>query len=208
MKSFMFAAVAALALTSTVSAATISGVSAGLVDPDAIIDFADPSFAAGTDITDQYEDQGATFENFSFRPTDSPRPNSERPWIANFIFNTDNPTASIFFNEASSDATFALLSNNGSATFTSLLKGLVVETFTASIAFPEQTGPDGDNIFGFTGSVFDEIRIVSSGSTGYSLDNLAFNAADVAPVPLPAGLPMLLAGLGAFGLVRRKRATS
>ncbi|GMG81218.1 hypothetical protein LNKW23_04300 [Paralimibaculum aggregatum] len=41
----------------------------------------------------------------------------------------------------------------------------------------------------------------------YGFDDLAFGAAS-AEVPLPAGLPLLLAGLGALGLAARRRVTS
>ncbi len=46
--------------------------------------------------------------------------------------------------------------------------------------------------------------------TGGSNEGLQFGALNLAtdtpaPVPLPAGLPLLLAGLGAFGLIRRRR---
>lgn len=42
----------------------------------------------------------------------------------------------------------------------------------------------------------------------YALDDIAFTYEDTtgpSPIPLPASLPMLLAGLGTFGLLRRRR---
>ncbi len=39
----------------------------------------------------------------------------------------------------------------------------------------------------------------------WAIWSLASDTPDVTPVPLPAGLPLMLAGLSCFGLVRRKR---
>lgn len=48
---------------------------------------------------------------------------------------------------------------------------------------------------------------VADGATGSPNSRLGFSvkALDVAPVPLPAGLPLLLAGLGGFALLRKRR---
>lgn len=40
----------------------------------------------------------------------------------------------------------------------------------------------------------------------YALDDLSFTAKGVSPIPLPAGLPLLLAGLGGLALLRRRGA--
>jgi hypothetical protein len=42
-----------------------------------------------------------------------------------------------------------------------------------------------------------------SGATNYNLTNFTTTAYEVGQVPLPAGFPLLLVGLGAFGLIRR-----
>ncbi|TDX30155.1 VPLPA-CTERM sorting domain-containing protein [Rhodovulum visakhapatnamense] len=51
------------------------------------------------------------------------------------------------------------------------------------------------------------LMVKSMGLADYSEDAEIPGAAlpPVAPVPLPAGLPLLVAGLGAFGLIRRRR---
>lgn len=70
------------------------------------------------------------------------------------------------------------------------------------------TGASGDTAL-FGGFTFDvaenktSITISSvSGDGRWGLDNLTWGYA--APVPLPAGLPLLLAGVGALGVLRRR----
>jgi hypothetical protein len=45
-------------------------------------------------------------------------------------------------------------------------------------------------------------------STNVQIDNLRFTLGQPAPVPLPAGLPLMVAGLAALGLLARRRARS
>ncbi len=47
---------------------------------------------------------------------------------------------------------------------------------------------------------------VSWSNEGYLIDYIKVTGDAVSAVPLPAGLPLLLGGLGSFGLMRRKRA--
>ena len=48
----------------------------------------------------------------------------------------------------------------------------------------------------------------STGFVGndYALDDLSFSAKGISPIPLPAGLPLLMAGLGGLALLRRRTA--
>lgn len=67
---------------------------------------------------------------------------------------------------------------------------------------------DGDGFFGFLSST--AVTEVTFGNATnlineFDLDNLQFGSADVAAVPLPATLPLLLAGFAAMGIARRKR---
>ncbi|WP_245306251.1 VPLPA-CTERM sorting domain-containing protein [Roseovarius aestuariivivens] len=58
--------------------------------------------------------------------------------------------------------------------------------------------------FGFTSdTAFTSVRFTYVDNDGFTMDNVAYGG--VAPIPLPASLPLLLAGVGAFGLLRRRR---
>lgn len=201
----IFAAIAAVAGFGALQAAPISGAASGLSGADVMIDFSEKGDLQGTDITTQFSDLGVTFSPF-LRQLDeagyAARGNHSGFALFNFKFDPDLQFAdpfSIMFNNAVSAATFALSGSNNNntatGTLTALLNGTVVESFTATL---QQPAP---NFFGFSGIVFDEITVDATFPRGTSIDNLAFN---LAPVPLPAGLPLMLAGLGAFALIRRK----
>ena len=57
---------------------------------------------------------------------------------------------------------------------------------------------------GLSGTTFESV--FPSGPDGANLAFAVLTTADAAPVPVPAGLPLLIAGLGALGLVVRRRA--
>jgi hypothetical protein len=48
-------------------------------------------------------------------------------------------------------------------------------------------------------------QVLPNYSDGIAFDNLSFETGDIAPVPLPAALPLSLAGLGMLAAVRRRR---
>lgn len=200
----LLAICAAAMLAVPASAATISGASSGLVGADFEIGFGE--VATTGPITTQYSDLGLSFTPGLTRFDNNPnRPNFTSPYLANF--GGANPF-SMLFNNAVSDASFAMTSNGGiSTSFTALLNGVVVETFTTAVSQPPVNGNprDPNNFYGFTGILFDEINL-SVGANGNSsivaLDKVAFN---IAPVPLPASLTMLFTGLGGFALMHRRR---
>lgn len=87
-------------------------------------------------------------------------------------------------------------------------------TISQALTFDGIASDDGAADFqsfaltGFEGLSSATISGSGGGLNGYSFgfDDLVVEAAAIAPVPLPAGLPLLVAGLGALGLLRRRRA--
>ncbi|MQY42473.1 VPLPA-CTERM sorting domain-containing protein [Epibacterium sp. SM1969] len=84
-----------------------------------------------------------------------------------------------------------------------------------TITLPEEISPFADGGFlgfitdtAFTELSFSEGSRASRPAETYLLANpvgAVESNSNVAPVPLPAGLPLMLAGLGAFGLLRRRK---
>ena len=85
---------------------------------------------------------------------------------------------------------------NNAVTFR--LGGSIVDTFLLST-----TNRAGLNTFFFeTATAFDNVSLDLDGAY---ID--AIHVGNLAPVPLPAGLPLLLAGIGGLGLVARRKCT-
>lgn len=111
-----------------------------------------------------------------------------------FAFPTPTRFVSLFFGEDNvggiGNDSGTTLNNGDEFSFTNVdpgyigFYGIIADTAFSSLTFTSNN--DGT----FTD---DDIRI----------DDVTF--ADVAPIPLPAGLPLLLAGLGAFGIARSRR---
>ena len=182
----------------TAQAATVTYQTSGLVDPDTLITFDEGNLANGTFVTNQFE--GVSFSaGIRINTVAYPFPNVPGRNLRNFFPIAD--TFSIFFDADVTDATFSMITNTGISSFTALLDGVEVETFRA---FTTLYSPA--NYFGFGGILFDEIRVAVGGSNSAMLiDNLAYNLETPPAVPLPASLPLMLGGLLAFGLMRRRR---
>jgi hypothetical protein len=90
--------------------------------------------------------------------------------------------------------------------------GLQIELFSAGTrigGFPDAITELGWRFFGFTSSdSFDAVHVrLRDGATSterHRIDNIIFGQATAPAVPLPAGLPLLLAGLGALVALRRR----
>jgi hypothetical protein len=53
------------------------------------------------------------------------------------------------------------------------------------------------------------LELIGNEPAGFAIDNIRFGQAeDIAPIPLPAALPMLLGALGLLGLMRTRRAAA
>lgn len=80
-----------------------------------------------------------------------------------------------------------------------------VANYPAGVSFNSETGYAG--FFGVVADPGDSFRSVLFKSNGFGNDtddDFTVQSIALAPVPLPAGLPLLAVGLGAFGLLRRR----
>lgn len=71
-------------------------------------------------------------------------------------------------------------------------------------------GPNGGGFLGFTAAAFDRVRLIAEPLDMYEVaDNVSVGFADnviPAPIPLPAGFPLLFAGVALLGMLRRRPA--
>ncbi|MGA9412634.1 MAG: VPLPA-CTERM sorting domain-containing protein [Roseobacter sp.] len=192
----LFWAAASLTATlgfTTANAAVIDNGATGISGADVTIGFDEVALTDGTPVTNQFAGLGVTFSQaLTYNNTVSTRPNFSGAAFSN----PAGQAFSILFSQTVSSASAAITANSGGATYTSLLNGVEVEGFSTSLDLAE------NNFYGFTGSLFDEILIDPDGSTTIAMDNLAYT---VAPVPVPAALPLLLAGIGGLGFMARRR---
>lgn len=174
-----------------------------LASPDVSIDFGSGLFDFFTVIDDEFVSQGITFGgNWQYSTTTATSPSLSAGYL--FHSSTAQPPGSFLFTESVTDVVFSWRSDPGFTTFTTYLDGTQVETETALTNLFLDTG----RFYGFTGSLFDEIRFsYPSDILRPTLDNLQFNLSGSAPVqaPLPGTFSLLCAGLGAFVLSAWRR---
>ncbi|MCY4181215.1 MAG: VPLPA-CTERM sorting domain-containing protein [Litoreibacter sp.] len=86
-----------------------------------------------------------------------------------------------------------------------ILDDATVTAISNGVSVTAIVGTDGGFGTGFDLSALTNVSTVTFDFNGASgaIDNFVVNA--VTPVPLPAGLPLLLAGLGGFALLRRRK---
>ncbi|MGG6268573.1 hypothetical protein ACQ4M3_29445 [Leptolyngbya sp. AN03gr2] len=179
-----------------VHALAINGAATGIASPAQTINFDDLTAPDGTAVTTQYP--GITFSNL-FLAAPSPFPNFSGRMVTNFSGGAFGAPAlnpfSIQFSTTQTRASLALVTNiGGTTTFTALLNGAVVESFTANTDFDSN-----NNFYGFTGSSgFNEIQVsVISSDNGAVIDNLQIGTT---ATPIPFGFTPL-PGLAVSGLL-------
>lgn len=104
---------------------------------------------------------------------------------------------------------FDLYQNLGGGSQGGGLADFVISFFLGAtfVGFEGTTvAPNGGSFFGFTGLLFDRVEIEAvAGSSFEVADNVALGDA-VAPVPVPATLPLLVLALGGIAALRRRKA--
>ena len=181
------------------SEAAVFNNSTGLTNPGTTLTFNEVPLSNGTPVTNQYAGFGVNFTGLFYNPENFSAPNISSPTLGNFDFiSLPNPLFSIKFLQQQTAAAFAMITNPGSSTFTALLNGSAVESFSASTDYASS-----NNFYGFTNILFDEVQVSAGGSNNAALiDNLQFNSSATA-VPTPALLPGLI-GMGIAAYRKRK----
>ena len=192
-------------------ATVVNDSNTGLASPDKVIDFGSNLYFAFTPITNQFAADGVTFGGSNylyFTSSGAPTP----ALTAGALGHPHNVTqpGSIFFSSTVTDAVFSWRAAVGT-TFSAWRSGVLQEQATLATSFDDSTG----RYYGFTGILFDEIRLSIipdfpgpdsnlPAFTIFTLDNLQYNRAGrVPPVPLPASL--LLFGTALAGLIGVRR---
>jgi len=194
---------AALVTVSSVAQAQFFVNTFGLTSPISTVTFSEFAFAQGTSITNefsslgvtlspglQYNSQGGTF-GFSGITGD---------YVGNNGGQFINPF-SILFNSAQTAAAFAAATNPTTTFFEALLGGSVVASGTSATNFS-----DPNAYYGFTGVVFDEIRVTVGGDQQMLVDNVQLGNGTV--VPEPGTFALLAAMLIPGAALLRRRAKS
>ena len=183
-----------LTLSFTAGASIIQS-SSGLSSPQTTITFDEFSIPNNTVVTNQYQSLGAIFTPNLYQ---TPQPSGGFPNISGGNLGNFSPVIDPFFINFSLDQTdvaFAMVTNPGTSTFTSLLNSIIAE----SVSFATNT--TSPNWYVFNGA-FDQIRVDVGGSNSSMLmDNLQLTN----QVPEPATLALFGIGLAGLGFARKKR---
>ena len=188
---------ALLVLASAPSRATPMSYGTGLPDPAVTIDFSE--LADGVEVGSFYAGQDVVFGGLYVNGSalGNTQPPSSAPSAANFQGSTTNSVFTLSFAVPVSDAAFFLYTDGQGATITSSLGGGDVESVGAG-----QFAVNGEDFFGFTGSLFDLITVSVAGTGSAVIDNVQ---AGVRTVPEPGSVGVLLAGLAGLVVMGGRR---
>ena len=204
----MYNRIRSLAVLALVMAAPAAGAqqinraATGLAAPAFTIDFEGQS--GGSAATTQYTGQGVFFGARSFYTNSDYFAGSGGGAVAVNNFEDGNLTSApldIFFTQAVKGAAFQFITNSGTSTFTALLAGNVVSSFSGST---DTNGEFTTEWYGFDNTIaFDEIQVQAPYNYAYAVDNLQVG---VVATPEPASMTLVATGLiGMFGVARRRR---
>lgn len=199
-KTLAVATAAALALACSAAQADFLHDETGLPNPEQTVDFESVALGRSQPVTNEFASLGLSFESaYANGDTTSPVLHISGNRIGNFQSGVSARTGfAIHFLAPVSAAAFALATaDGGQSTFEAYFHGSLVEAHQAPSGISSPV-----NFYGFTGIVFDELRIrTDSFDHALMIDNLQTTAA----VPEPASAGLLLAGLlGLAGCLRRR----
>jgi hypothetical protein len=182
-----------------IAAGQIAGSATGLASPAYTITFEEYPIVQNTPITTQYASLGASFSSgIYYDPQPGFFPDHS---LGNFAFVDDVvQTTPVFisFTSPQTDAALQLITNPGTTTFTAMLGANTVDSFSASTSLAIL-------YYGFTGELFDSIRIDVGGDDNATLfDNLELGGA---AVPEPGTVGLLGVGLVGLAFVRKRLAS-
>ncbi len=142
----------------------------GLTSPDVVIDFGTRVLERSAPVSDQFP--GVTFNDALYACCAELAPAVEQGYL---FGRSDTDIGPIVFDDNLSAVAFSWRTNvTGSTTFEAWLDDVMVESFTAATDSGSSTG----RYYGFSGIVFDEIRvIILTEDKAFSLDNIQWNVA-------------------------------
>ncbi len=199
----LIAAAAVLAAITSSAQAALLHNGTGLANPQQVIDFDSIPLIDNQPVTNEFASLGLAFESaYANADTMSPFKNISGNRIGNFQWGVSaSDSFAIHFAAPVMAGAWAMATSDGATSYLeAYLQGKLVESAAVPTALS-----DPINFYGFTGIVFDELRMRASGGIDRALiiDNLQMVAAST--LPEPTSISLLLACLVALRLSGRNR---
>ena len=193
-----FAAVLAGAnMPSPAAAAIINGSATGINSPATTITFDEVVLPQGTAVTNQFAASGVSFSPQMYYSPQTGFPNINGNDVGNWWGSSPLQfSVTLAFTNLQTEAAFALVSNGTNYTFTALLSGSTVDSFSTSVGYSS-----ANNFYGFSGISFDSIKLTSNDGDYFLIDNVQLSSA----VPEPSTWAMLILGFAGVGYMAYRR---
>ncbi len=158
----------------------------------------DTNAGHGTAAGSQFSGMTFSAGNYVSNSFNGTYPNMTNSVIDNFGAGCCNDPTSFLFDSRLSELAFAFVSNTQATVFSAYLGNALVESMSLNTNY-------SGNYVNFTGFLFDEIRITSTGSNdAYILDDMQIK---IAAIPEPSSIALFGLGLAGFMLQRKKKAS-